>query len=1409
MMRFLVPWLAEEPARERSEETEEIDVDQPLDSTSAHNILTEDAEAVEEENTHHSSSISNDQENGIEIIEESDPVAIIRTEDSQATLITSSQEAERNFTPEGSFMEESVADSVADVSEDLVDIARRMEREESLVSGLESDAGVDRKESKRSSRKRDSRQSTPVRTTRRSTRSQASKLEEEIIIREETITTTITQENVVLNELQDEPSEITAEPAQEPQETTSKSGKRKKKSKRGSKHKANEDVEELEQELIQTDARIADKIQKSQDLIDASEKLLHRSDLLDEQAEQVLADSKDQFTSKTDDEESAQREDDEDQTFHSTKQFDPVDATEELGEAQEPLYPVLDEEDTKFYPDDEEDDQENADTVKYYPSESPAATGPIDVDMEDDVHSQAQEVDREQEQESEEEQEKEEERLPQEQVSIAFEPPSRNPSPPAATLSSASPLREGEEVAFSPMVLSRSPTPSPAPSTPPPMERFEDSLPSVTPKAEQVKPKSTIEDALPMSNLEFLAEFFKEQKGRSLTRAQADHCQQLIEEAVRPFGSSSKRLSVGGVSSSSEGLATVLGHASPITTHTAIVPDQINMQEPIAAPIVNVASRITKRAAPFEIKRQAISDLYHEGRRETAHRPALPPLDEYLEIKKYEGVDWDDLPNQVKVKRLLEWKGTEAPEVLKRRKIEERRLMKEKNAEVWGRDKKDESSIKGTSALKRTATSSGMFSDDDDEEEPLQHKKSSAALGATAVAATTAAVTKEMRTADTHKVSSVAQKLLDIVGKGSKATENAGEEAAKKSVVKAVDSVSETVAKSLDAPTVPAVASPFNFGLASTTKESAPEASKPTFSFGKSDASAMTTEPSKTSEPSLAFGTTAETGSVLEKVSSGSIFAMPATATPRPVSALAPPASKPLYGSLSSTPAPSSTGFSFSTPASDTKVAPKPQSNFGVAADTPSASSSSVTTTPLFSFGSSSTKEPTTTTTSTTTKTTTSPFGATPSFPFGTTKSPSAENSNTSPFGSSSTLGFSFGAPKSPTAEKIASSSFGAAASGFSFGAPKSPTTEKSMTSPFATASGFGAGLSFGGPKSPTETKSTAPSFGAASSFSFGVSKSPSAEKTMTSTTTTPSTFPSSTFSSFGSAGAASKSNTTSTTFNFGVTPGAAAAGAFGGAAAASTLAHVKFGDSTGPASTNPFAAITSLGLKPEEKKKEEEPEVILLSDEEDGDDGDDDEGRDEDYTGDEDQYDDDEDNQQEGTGSYEGEGDEYSHEDSFGEEDDYGDEDNDADDSEDIQEFDNKAKAVQAASKAGGMFNFAPSANPFGQAFSSSTTTSIFNRPAPKSPQFDFTFGSSSRNTTTATAFGGASGGFGGFSGFSANSSSTSQTAAADKSRMSSDRGDISDFEMSPMLTYRAGSADSNEGEISPLSSPVLGPQH
>ncbi|KAF9922589.1 hypothetical protein FBU30_007274 [Linnemannia zychae] len=1404
IMRFLAPWLSDETVNNQDNETDKADnktLEDTLEDTTLDHHITEAAEAAEDEQDSEHTNNSIDQDESTEIIEESTLVTSTPNEDSQVTMIFSQ---ERNMTPEP---DESVGDgSMVDVTEDSSDVARQMEREESLVSGLDSDAGVDRKESRRSTRKRDSRQSTPVRTTRRSTRSQTSKLEEEIIITEETsITSAVltTTENVVLNELRDESTENTIELPQGSQELSPKGGKKKKKGRRSTKQSKNE-PEDLEQEIAQSDARIAEKIQKSQDLIAASEELLKRSEALDETTEQVLKDPKDTLMDKADveKEEPIQQEEDEDQTFHSTKQFETNEelVEEENDESQEHLYPVLDE-DAKFYPDDEEDDQENADTVKYYP-ESPASTKPIDVDTEDEVQTQSQDAEQERSHEAGQELEQEQDNAKKEESddydNITFEPPSRNPSPPAATLSSASPLHEGEEVAFSPMVLSRSPTPTPSSSTPLINERLEECQSDITPKKEHMKLSPSIKDKLPMSNLEFLAEFFKEQGGKPLTREQADRCQQLIEEAVRPFNSSTKQSSLTAVSSSQVSPPSASGHAFPSTKHVAPVQEEISLHGFITTP-THIANKATKRAAPFEIRRQNIGDLYHESKSENSQSLVLPSLDEYLEIKKYEGVDWDDLPNHVKVKRLLEWKGTEAPEVLKRRKIEERRLMREKNAEIWGRDKKDtlaEQDAQSASALKRTATTSGVFSED--EEELAPHHKKPSATSTTASAAVMIAGAKDTKAKDAPKVSSIAQKLLDIV-------HNDSDNASDTISVTTVEKIADNIAK-------PASASAQSVDI-TTAKESASETLKPTFLFGKSDAN--TTASASASASPFPIGSSTLTKPALEISSSESVFATPATVSTPTTSTATTVAPKPLFGSLPLASTPTSTatssGFSLSTASSVTKETPKPQFNFGV---TTTPSSSSVTTALPITLESSSGNESTKTTTTTTTMTTTttfgkssaSPFGVTSNFTFGNNKSPSAAQSNaTSPFGAAST-GFTFSTPKSPTAEKKTTSSPFATASNtaFSFSAPKSPSAEKSTgslfgapssitsnsdkstTSPFATS---GSGFSFGGPKSPTASKSTTSPFGSTgSSFSFSTSQTSTEKKSETTTTT--SSFTSSNFSSFSATSGTSKPTTTPV-FNFGVTPGITAAGAFGAVAgAASTLTSTKFSSPSGPSSVNPFAAITSMGLKKPEKKEENEnePEVVFVSDEED--DGEDGVEQDEDYTGDEDQYNEDEDDQHEGTGSYEGEGEEYSQEDSYeGEETNSGDEEKSAD----VTEDDEKIEVIQSATKPGSMFNFAPSSNPFGQAPSSSSlSTSIFSQPAtvPKSPDFDFTF--EPRNGT-ATTF--SSGGFSG--------------SGANKSR-STDNGDISDLEMSPVVAYyRDGNVDTDEGEISPLSSPVLGPQH
>lgn len=76
-----MPWLTESPSQEQGKEVEQIDDDQTLDVTSADHLHT--AEAGDEENSSRRTSNSNDQDESIEIIEGSDPVATLPNEDSQ------------------------------------------------------------------------------------------------------------------------------------------------------------------------------------------------------------------------------------------------------------------------------------------------------------------------------------------------------------------------------------------------------------------------------------------------------------------------------------------------------------------------------------------------------------------------------------------------------------------------------------------------------------------------------------------------------------------------------------------------------------------------------------------------------------------------------------------------------------------------------------------------------------------------------------------------------------------------------------------------------------------------------------------------------------------------------------------------------------------------------------------------------------------------------------------------------------------------------------------------------------------------------------------------------------------------------------------------------------------------------
>lgn len=79
-----MPWLSDSSSQGQSKETEQVDDDKTVEASSAEHIHTTGAEDVE--NTDRRTSASYDQNESIEIIEDSDPVATMRTEDSQVLI---------------------------------------------------------------------------------------------------------------------------------------------------------------------------------------------------------------------------------------------------------------------------------------------------------------------------------------------------------------------------------------------------------------------------------------------------------------------------------------------------------------------------------------------------------------------------------------------------------------------------------------------------------------------------------------------------------------------------------------------------------------------------------------------------------------------------------------------------------------------------------------------------------------------------------------------------------------------------------------------------------------------------------------------------------------------------------------------------------------------------------------------------------------------------------------------------------------------------------------------------------------------------------------------------------------------------------------------------------------------------
>ncbi|KAG0285786.1 hypothetical protein BGZ98_005326, partial [Dissophora globulifera] len=524
LVRFINPWYSggggsdedndheanEKHAEEATTSTQQQDdLDSKITSSSLDNLTSNLDRDNDEDN--------NDQQIAetmeVEIKETTEVVAEVEmldtdedlhepTHNSQSTLVAPS--LDHDFTPEGSAID------------DTEETGRHQEREDSLIaSGQDSDtAGIlytpsspssnpqqsspsrKKRDARSSTPKRDSRSSTPVRSsTRRTTRSRAAREasvdEEEVVFPVvENIIHAPAEIDLIQEEMESseppEPVIVKEEEVEEevqPKEQPSSKSKNKKKKKKGKKTSVTEDAKEVEQELTGTDVRLAEKLRRSQELIDESEALLQETEQQDEAAAEVLQHhTNNPFAEDQDDQDGDQAGEDDEQTFHSTTQFVQADDDE------------IDYEEEKYYSSEgesrraEDDEEEDADTVKYYPPE------PTFDDPDEDEAQQIDEDDDEvQFQKTPQDEEQERDEVEALETTYSIESPDyrgKSPSPAAAESVPETYLMETEEYEFSPM-QSRAATPRYEISTPSGTDRFVDCPPIVTPQADKVAKSDT------------------------------------------------------------------------------------------------------------------------------------------------------------------------------------------------------------------------------------------------------------------------------------------------------------------------------------------------------------------------------------------------------------------------------------------------------------------------------------------------------------------------------------------------------------------------------------------------------------------------------------------------------------------------------------------------------------------------------------------------------------------------------------------------------------------------------------------------------------------------------------------------------------------------------------------------------
>ncbi|KAF9584880.1 hypothetical protein BGW38_004822, partial [Lunasporangiospora selenospora] len=736
LSRFLIPWASDdEKAADVASAEDNSDPKEPLQTEAS----TEEDEAMLEDHAdENEATFENQGEDNIAAPDkhaeddETTPATAANDENSQITLVVSSQDAaaEDEDSPKHNEGLKKASDTLVQEQEPRPSL----ESINSMASNQELDAATQPRRSTRRSKKPIATQPATRRSTRLRERDHSVSSEEGDRERQ---SSSPEPEATPIEESKEQGKESDVEASQESATTPQPKARRgRSQTKRGT---------SAELQVLELESASEHPVEMSPPLSDTT-----RSSVAEEveTVEISITTFSETFLGAAEEEEEennerAYEDEDDDLTFHSTVESQLGESRHDDDEISQDE--TADVEEAKYYTTDEESDAE-----KFYPSATPDdAESPVgDQVAQDKAEDNIAVDDTEEEQEASMENDEETAQETKAEVEIQIQPtePQDNvqsedrldtevevekalessPSPPAAESISESVLGT-EAFEFSPM-QSRQHTPAIEGASQPSKadKAIDDAGPVPATRKEALDAFLALKSPGALSNHELdnirlLARFFECMIGRYLTPYQAKTCCELIEEVTRPL-------------------------PAPKTQ------DQSVQHTP---------PQVVKFVQPARVIHDSVGDSYHEREEAILKSWEEHPIEEHLELKKYKDVEFDDLPNYLKARRIMYWGGPEPRELRNLRETERRRKAKKANDKKFGRlpyPRKESVPLKHA-----------MSTDDEEEEEDMtleRHKVAKldhASDAPSSAVSTPAPAVAEKAAEESQPVSQVAKRLMSIV----------------------------------------------------------------------------------------------------------------------------------------------------------------------------------------------------------------------------------------------------------------------------------------------------------------------------------------------------------------------------------------------------------------------------------------------------------------------------------------------------------------------------------------------------------------------------------------------------------------------------------------------------------------------